>query len=75
MSVKRRRFGGKAVLIHFFYDLFFLAAILLSSPYIVYRILTSARFRAGLKHRLGFVPDRGGKRRAIWIFHRGKPNR
>jgi len=62
------RFSQRAVLIHFFYDIAFLFAILVSLPYIIYRLFTSRRFRAGLIQRLGFVPKRERlEEPAIWV--------
>jgi len=60
---------SRVVLIHIFYDIVFMTVLLLGSPYIAYRILTSRRFRAGLRHRLGFVPrhQRMGEGMVVWI--------
>jgi len=61
-----RKFGGRVVLIHLFYDFVFVTAILVSLPYISYRLITSRRFRAGLIQRLGFVPERKKGKQAVW---------
>ncbi|MFH1999998.1 MAG: glycosyltransferase N-terminal domain-containing protein, partial [Planctomycetota bacterium] len=59
--------GGKAILLHMLYDFLFITALLVASPYFLYRICMSRRFRAGLIQRLGFVPRRRNKGRAIWL--------
>jgi 3-deoxy-D-manno-octulosonic-acid transferase len=61
------KFGTKVLLLHLFYDLAFLLAIAIFLPYILYRLFTSKRFRAGLVQRIGFVPKRKGKSKALWI--------
>ncbi|MBU0754669.1 MAG: 3-deoxy-D-manno-octulosonic acid transferase [Planctomycetes bacterium] len=66
-GAQTRRFDGKVVFLHLLYDLAFLVAITLFLPYIIYRLLTSQRFRAGLGQRIGLVPRRKGCRKAIWI--------
>jgi 3-deoxy-D-manno-octulosonic-acid transferase len=67
VGVEKHSFDSKAMWIHLLYDLVFIIAIIIASPYILYRCLTSQRFRAGLNHRLGFVPRRKGKGKAVWI--------
>lgn len=49
------------------YDVLFITALAVASPYLLYRICTSRRFRAGLIQRLGFVPKRKGRGRTIWL--------
>ncbi|MHC4942952.1 MAG: 3-deoxy-D-manno-octulosonic acid transferase [Planctomycetota bacterium] len=61
------KFGTKVLLLHLFYDLAFILAILIFLPYILYRLFTSKRFRAGLVQRIGFVPKRKGKAKSLWI--------
>jgi 3-deoxy-D-manno-octulosonic-acid transferase len=48
-------------------DLIYLLAALIASPYVLFRMATSARWRAGFVERLGFVPRRGGARRCVWV--------
>jgi 3-deoxy-D-manno-octulosonic-acid transferase len=61
------KFGGRALMLHLLYDVAFVAAIVVASPYILYRLATSPRFRAGLVQRLGFVPRRRSDRPGLWI--------
>ena len=49
------------------YDLFYVLVLLLILPYLIYRMLTSPKHRAGLSQRIGNIPrwpDRGPR---IWI--------
>lgn len=58
---------GRAYLIHLIYDLIFLLLIVVASPYIVFRLATSVRFRAGIIQRIGFVPLPPFRGRSIWV--------
>ncbi len=58
---------GRAYLIHLIYDFIFLLLIVLTSPYIVFRLATSARFRAGIVQRIGFVRRSPFRGRCIWV--------
>jgi len=57
----------KASLLHLFYNGFYLAALLVGLPYVVFKMLTQARFRAGLDQRLGRIRKRGGDARCLWV--------
>lgn len=48
-------------------DLTYSSALLASSPYLLYKIKTSERYRTGLGQRLGDVPVRHGDRPCLWI--------
>jgi len=48
-------------------DLLYAAAALIASPYVLFRIACSPRWRAGLKERLGFVAPRQGARPCVWV--------
>ncbi len=48
-------------------NLAYALAALVASPYILARMLVSARWRAGFFQRLGFVPRRKGNARCVWI--------
>src|SRR3990172_834946 len=48
-------------------DIAYLLLGLLACPYILYRMASSRRWRAGLRERLGFVPFRLGERPCVWI--------
>lgn len=48
-------------------DCLYTAAGLLASPYVLARMATSARWRAGIRQRLGGAPERGGEARCIWL--------
>ncbi len=50
-----------------FLDIIYIPLILLSSPYIVFTLLTKKKFRVGLKQRLGFIKKRDGNKPCIWI--------
>ena len=39
----------------------------LASPYILFRMARSRRWRAGLAQRLGFIPPRSGGKPCVWI--------
>lgn len=48
-------------------DLAYLLAAVIASPYVLFRMASSARWRAGFAQRMGFVPRREGTRRCVWI--------
>jgi len=48
-------------------DAVYLLLALLASPYILFRMARSRRWRAGLAQRLGFIPPRSGGRPCVWI--------
>jgi 3-deoxy-D-manno-octulosonic-acid transferase len=48
-------------------DLFYLAAGVVLSPYILFRMLTSRRWRDGFFQRLGLVDPRSGVRPCVWV--------
>lgn len=49
------------------YDTGFLLVMILGSPFFLYRIATTSRFRAGLGERFGAVAPRQGERRCLWV--------
>ncbi len=48
-------------------DLTYAIFCVLSSPYILFRMATSKRFRAGFKERAGAIPKRSGEKPLIWL--------
>ncbi len=48
-------------------DFAYLVFFAISLPYFLYRMATTGKYRAGLKERLGFVPERSSTKRCIWI--------
>jgi len=48
-------------------DAAYLLLALLASPYILFRMARSRRWRAGFAQRLGFIPPRPGDRPCVWI--------
>jgi len=54
-------------LLSFLADFAYLLFFALSSPYFFYRMVTTGKYRAGLKQRLGFVPERTSARKCVWI--------
>ncbi len=49
------------------FDSVYLAAAALSSPYLLFKMLTSERYRAGLNQRLGLLKERVGNKSGIWV--------
>jgi 3-deoxy-D-manno-octulosonic-acid transferase len=49
------------------FDSVYLAAVTLGSPYLLFKILTSKRYRAGLNQRLGMSTKRLGNKPVIWV--------
>lgn len=49
------------------YDLVYVLVLLLGSPFVLFMLIVSRRWRAGLFQRFGFCPQRLGDRPAIWI--------
>ncbi len=54
-------------LLQLVYDVFYVMALLIGLPVIVFMMLTSRRWRAGISQRLGFAPRRTGNRPVIWV--------
>jgi 3-deoxy-D-manno-octulosonic-acid transferase len=48
-------------------DALYIFLALLASPYILFRMARSRRWRAGLAQRLGFIPPRSGGKPCVWI--------
>jgi 3-deoxy-D-manno-octulosonic-acid transferase len=48
-------------------DIMYLVGITLGTPYILLKMSTSERFRAGLLQRLGRIPERKGQRPCFWV--------
>ncbi len=49
------------------FDSIYLTASLLGSPYLLYKILTSRRYRSGLNQRFGIQADRLSHKPSIWV--------
>lgn len=49
------------------FDSFYLTASLLGSPYLLFKMLTSKRYRSGLNQRLGITTDRVSNKPGIWV--------
>ena len=49
------------------FDSFYLTASLLGSPYLLFKILTSKRYRSGLNQRFGITAERTGNKPGIWV--------
>ena len=49
------------------FDSVYLAAAALGSPYLLFKMLTSERYRAGLNQRLGMLKERVGNKPGIWV--------
>lgn len=49
------------------HDLFYAVLLVVCSPIVLFMMATSSRWRAGLRQRMGFVPERKGTRPALWI--------
>ena len=48
-------------------DAAYLAGLTVASPYVAVRLLTSSKYRHGLRERLGRIPERDTRRPAIWM--------
>jgi 3-deoxy-D-manno-octulosonic-acid transferase len=51
----------------FLLDAAYFLLALLASPYVLFRMARSRRWRAGLKQRLGFIPPRSGDKPCVWV--------
>lgn len=49
------------------FDSVYLTASLLGSPYLLYKMLTSKRYRSGLNQRFGITMERVSNRPGIWV--------
>ena len=49
------------------FDSLYLTASLLGSPYLLFKILTSKRYRSGLDQRLGIISERLSSKPGIWV--------
>ncbi len=49
------------------FDSLYLTASLLGSPYLLFKILTSKRYRSGLNQRLGIMTERLSSKPGIWV--------
>ena len=49
------------------FDSIYLTASLLGSPYLLFKILTSKRYRSGLNQRFGITAERTGNKPGIWV--------
>lgn len=49
------------------FDPIYIAISAVASPYIIFKILTSERYRSGLYQRFGRVPERSGSKPGIWV--------
>jgi 3-deoxy-D-manno-octulosonic-acid transferase len=48
-------------------DLAYGCGLAVASPFLAYKLLTSERYRSGLRQRLGDVPSRPGEKPCLWI--------
>jgi len=48
-------------------DLFYVAFFIALSPWFLFRMATTGKYRAGLGQRLGFLPRRQGDRPCLWV--------
>lgn len=55
------------LLLQWLYDLLYLLVLVLFSPVVLYKMVTSRRWRAGLGERIGGVAPREGGRPCLWI--------
>lgn len=62
-----RRILGKTLLLHLFYNGVYLAGLLVGLPYLLFKMVSQERFRAGLDQRFGKVPRRPGDEPCLWI--------
>ena len=51
----------------FLVDCAYLFFFALWSPWLLYKMLTKGKYRAGFVQRLGFVPRRPGERQCLWV--------
>ena len=49
------------------FDSLYLAASLLGSPYLIFKIITSKRYRSGLNQRFGIIKERLSNKPSIWV--------
>ncbi len=56
-----------AVFLHLLYDACYMLAVILGLPYLLFKLATSNRFRAGFSQRLGFGAHRSGHRHCLWL--------
>ena len=49
------------------FDSLYLTASLLGSPYLLFKILTSKRYRSGLDQRFGIISERLSSKPGIWV--------
>ena len=49
------------------FDSFYLTASLFGSPYLLFKMLTSKRYRSGLNQRFGITTDRLSNKPGIWV--------
>jgi 3-deoxy-D-manno-octulosonic-acid transferase len=57
----------RTVVLHLFYDAVYGLGLILGLPYLVFKMATRARFRAGLAQRFGRIPRRGGEEPCLWV--------
>lgn len=51
----------------FVLDLAYVIGLLLGSPWLIYKMVTTGKYRAGLGERLGFIRPRTGSARCLWV--------
>ena len=49
------------------FDSLYLTASLLGSPYLIFKIITSKRYRSGLNQRFGIIKERLSNKPGIWV--------
>jgi 3-deoxy-D-manno-octulosonic-acid transferase len=50
-----------------FYDIFYYLFLILGAPYIIYRMVTSGKYRSGIGEKLGFLQPRQTAAPGIWV--------
>jgi 3-deoxy-D-manno-octulosonic-acid transferase len=54
------------IFVYFLYSILLFLFLLFSTPYFLFRMLTSGKYKKGLKQRLGFIPE-ARKKDIIWV--------
>jgi 3-deoxy-D-manno-octulosonic-acid transferase len=62
-SRERRRLLGLQLL----YDVCYIGILIVGFPVLIAKLVTSPRWRAGLRQRLGFIPQRRSRAPCVWI--------
>jgi 3-deoxy-D-manno-octulosonic-acid transferase len=60
---ERRRLLG----LQFLYDVCYIGILVVGFPVVLFKLVTSRKWRAGLLQRIGFIPARKGDEPCVWI--------